>query len=229
MIQTKTSIVKEAEFMASFVDNLLSEGRANEAREVVTGELSTLAPEDINGLLRCRGLLAKIERATGNFHAALKIHLDTYPLARLSDNHILKARFFCCLAITYEELGYADRALIEYEAARFHYEEAGNREEVGILENNIAVILAKLDRVDEARLHLENARTYFDDPVRLAEIGVTEAEIYLQTGEPEKALSLLIECQRAFEKHGAKALFDKTIPVLIKAACDYQFVARGQR
>lgn len=220
MIQTKQTIIKEAGFMATLVDDLLREGRTVEAREMVTGELQTVS--EINELLRLKNLLCKIERADKDFHSALKIHLDAYPIAQLSDNHTLRARFHIELAITYEELSQFDKALIEYQEAKFHYQEDGNREEIGLIENNTAFLLSKLDRFDEAFQYLEKARGCFSDPVRLAEISVTEAQIYLRMGEAEKALDLMLECQRIFRKHGAKALFNDSIPTLIKAAVDYQ-------
>jgi len=222
MNDTKQAIVKEAEFMATLVDDLLKEGRIDEAREMVQGEIQTLTYERVNELLRCKNLLCKIERTANNFQRALEIHIDAYPLANLSDNHTLKARFHIGLATTYDELGYSDKALIEYEAARFHYNEAGCREEVGLIENSLAVVLSKLGRTEEAFIHLEAARTHIDEPVVLAQIGVTEVEVYLRTGESDKAIHLMLECVRTYEKYGAKHLFDKSMDTLIKAATDYK-------
>ncbi|HWT01150.1 MAG TPA: hypothetical protein VN256_12955 [Pyrinomonadaceae bacterium] len=201
-------------------------GRFDEARAIVSRELLTL--EDVDQIFAHKTLLASIERGAKNYREALRIHADIYPLAQLCNFHILRARFHNGLGITYEESAdvrsdHLDRALIEYEAARFHAEEAGDLQYAGNLENNIAVVLCRLGRTAEARGHLDKARRYFvDDPVTSAQVDDTTAQVCLQDEQPLEALSYIVDAVKTFISRGEKKLLDDSIPTLIKAAVDYQ-------
>jgi len=228
MKDSHVAIVKNIGFMADLVDGLIKEADYSQAREIISGAIASLSADETDELLHCKNILCKVERADKSLHKALRIHREAYPLVQLSENHYLIARFHSGLGTTYEELGEYDRAFIEYEAARVHFEIDGDSEGAGYIENNVAFLSLALGLTEEARLHLEKARSYFTDAVKLAEIGVTEAQVYLKEGEPEKAVYLMLECLRTFERHGAKHLFDKSLDTLIKAACDYKLKREGQ-
>jgi hypothetical protein len=122
------------------------------------------------------------------------------------------------------ESDYRDRALIEYEAARFHLAEAGHYEEAGYVENNIATILFKMGRTDAAREHLLSARDYLkDQPVQLAEVDITEAQVCLKEGKSIEAYSLMLDAHRTFIQCGKKRLLDASMDTMLKAAGDYNY------
>lgn len=229
----KIAIIKEADFMETearaLALSLYEEGRFDKAREEIRKSLSTLPDDEIDERLACLNLLAIIERGVKNPYEALRIHLESYALSQLSNCQILRAKFHNGLGITYEELASRGdksecygKALIEYEAARFHSEEAGDFEYAGNLENNIAMVLCELGRAEEAHEHLANARTYFDSSVKLAEIDHTEAQVFLKEGKPLEALAFAVDANRIFIQHNEKRLLDEAVRTLIKAAADYQ-------
>jgi tetratricopeptide (TPR) repeat protein len=228
------AIIIEADFMTTkeraLADALFSEGRFDEARRLLTKTAFALLSDEVDELLACRNLLAKVERGAGNFYEALKIHIETYPLSKLSRYHGLQAKFHNGLGNTYEAIAnkeelrdYFDRALIEYEAARFHLEEAGALEECGYLENNIAAVLSRLGRTEEAHAHLEEARKLFrETPVNFAQVEHTTAQVYLEEDKAAEALACALDASRVFLRHGEKRLLDDSIRTLLKAAADYQ-------
>jgi tetratricopeptide (TPR) repeat protein len=223
----KETIIKEAEIMTtairSLADALLDDGKFDDARDVLTEAIPVIPDDELDELLACKNLLAKVERAAGNLQEALIIHLESYPLVQLTSHHSLKAKFHNGLGITYEMLCEYDRALIEYEAVRFHTEEAGDMASVGYAVVNIAKVLCELNRGTEARAHLDSGRAYFaQNPVALAQLNETEARICLKEEKPLEALSLAMDACQTFIRQGQKKLLDDSLPTLLKALADYR-------
>lgn len=223
--------IKEAEFTPTtpraLADSYLSEGCIGEARSEMRQAIDALSPDETDELLACRNLLCKVERADNNLTEALRIHLETYPLVELSTSHLLKARFHNGLGITYRKLAaeypeYLDRALIAFEAFRYHAECAGDEKEAGRAINNIALVLCQIGRTEEARSQLSDARRYFTDPARLAEIDETEAQVCLQEKKPLEALDYALSACRVFLAAGEKKLMNDSLPTLLKAIADYR-------
>lgn len=239
MLANKTAIIKEAEFMETeartLALSLYNEGRFDKAREEIKKWLTLIPSDDVNERLASLNLLAIIERGDKDFHEALRIHLEASDLARLSTYHILKAKFHNGLGITYRKIAVyegkrecLDKAFIEYEATRFHLEEAGDFDEAGKIENNLALILCELNRFNQAHEHLRDARRLLaGKPVRMAEADETEARIYLKEKKPLEALALATDAVSTFINSGEKKLLLDAIPTLIKAATDYQSEQAG--
>jgi tetratricopeptide (TPR) repeat protein len=224
---SKLAIIKEEEFMKTetraLADELLADSDFNGARDLLNESLKALPSDDVDERLAILNLLCKVERASGNLNEALRIHLESYPLAQLTTRHFLKWKFHNGLGITYRRLGNPDRALIEYEAVRFHAEEAGNAEDLGYAIVNIAMVLCELNRTDEARAHLEQGRALFaQDRVVLAQLNETEAQVYLNEEKPLEALALAVDAIQTFIAEGQKKLLNDAIPTLVKAAADYR-------
>jgi tetratricopeptide (TPR) repeat protein len=232
---TEKAKIKYAEFIATEIyvlaKSLLDEGRIEDARDILRNEIRRLPAEETDHLLAYRNLLASVERGAKNFYEALRIHTETHPLAELSHVPILRARFHNGLGITLEEIAcreslrdYFDRALIEYEAARYHAEEAGDTEFAGHIENNIALVYCQLGETAQAHEHLAHARTYFQDKeVKLAEIDETEAQVSMkEAGKEFETLTYALSACNAFIRHGEKRLLDDALPTLLKAIADYR-------
>lgn len=226
----QTAIIKEREFMTSptreFVMGLCDEGKIDEARAHLAERIKTLA--DTEQLLECRNLQAMVERCAKNYTEALRIHVESYPLALASDVHVLKGRFHGGSGITFEVIGvredssdYIKKALSEYEEASRHFQKAGDMDGAGDVENNLGMLLCALGRTGEAREHLVNARAYFEGkPVKLAQVDDTEARIYLREGNPVEALYLSCAAVRVFIRHGEERLLTEARRTLMKAAAD---------
>ena len=92
--------------------------------------------------LLCR---AMVERSAKRYHDALRLQTKAAPLFDESTSHALRAKFHNGLAITLDVLGtsekredFIDRALVEYTAASFHFEQAGHIRYCACVENNLA-------------------------------------------------------------------------------------------
>lgn len=207
---------------------LRREGRYDEAREVLRKELAAAGTDDAR--LACAVGLAKVERGAGRLALALKVQLEASPLAEASADEALRAHFHSGLGATYQLMGEADAALIEYTAAAHHWSKAGLYADAGCAENNVALILSAAGRFAEARAHLRASRAYFvDAPVKSAEVDESEAQVCLAEGDPEEALRLISGAMAVFFQYGEVELRRKSLPTLIKAAADCQASARRFR
>ena len=116
---------------------------------------------------RLRALLnaAVVEKVSVRYRDALRIHTDAAPLFEKSTNHALRGKFHNEFATVLKNIGlaerredYVDRALVEYAAASFHFEEAGHQRFQGVVENNLGFLFVHLGRFDDAHEHLGRAR-----------------------------------------------------------------------
>src|SRR2546428_14150091 len=129
---------------------------------------------------------------------AMHFYNEAAPLLDRSEDHALKGTFHNGCASVFQRLAtpenredYLDRALMEYTAASFHFELAGNSRYLARVENNLGYLFFTIGKYDEAHNHLDRARHLFfaqndvgagaqgDDPrarTLLAERRVAEAE-----------------------------------------------------
>ncbi|MDT4955374.1 MAG: two-component system, NtrC family, response regulator AtoC [Acidobacteriota bacterium] len=197
------------------------EGAFDEARITLQEALSRLTKSD--GDLKAVALLrtAIVERTAKRPHDALRILSEAVPLFDVSSNHTLKGRFYTALATTLENLGaaerrddYRDRALVEYAAASYHFEQAGHTSYRAAVENNLGFLFFKAGKFDEAYEHLDHARRLFTslkDKVHSAQVDETRARALLAQGrnfEAEKVVSVAV---RTLEKGGEQALLAEAL------------------
>jgi len=176
------------------------EGRFDEGRVLLSEALDHLPDSQIE--LRAKALLriAIIERGANHYGDALRILTDAAPLFNFVENHCLKGSFHNQFAIVLRNVGaaesrddYADRALIEYAAASYHFEEAGHIRYQACVENNLAVLYWKVHRLAEAHEHLDRAQILFarlKDDLHGAQVDETRARVLLSEGrivDAEKA------------------------------------------
>ena len=182
------------------------EGAMDDARVVLKQALSRLEDEDgdIKAIAYLRS--GAVEKVQNRLSDALYIFRQAAPLFTASNNQSLKGRFHNELAIVLEKLGaaedradYIDQALIEYTAASVHFEEAGHSRYQACVENNLAMLYLKVDRVAEAHEHLDRAQALFtrlNDTVHLAQVGETRARAWLTEdlfGKAEKEARLAVQ------------------------------------
>ncbi len=173
------------------------EGSYDEARVTLTNALACLGDQDseLKAVLLIRAGI--IEERTQRLQKALRFYDEAAPLLEESDDHALKGAFHDEVAIVLMRLSngtnsndYLDRALIEYEAASFHFEQAGNIRYRARVENNLGYLFFSVARYQEAHVHLDRARGLF---IELGDIGAaagvddTRARVLLAEGRTVEA------------------------------------------
>ncbi|HEX8069832.1 MAG TPA: sigma 54-interacting transcriptional regulator [Pyrinomonadaceae bacterium] len=198
---------KAAEAQIEIAWCYLREGAHDEARLLLRLALERLGPADCE--LRAIALVrwASIERAADRVHDALARLFEAEPLALASDNDALKGKFHSALATILAALGdaegrpdYIDRALIEYAAASFHFEQSGHARYCARVENNLGFLFYRLARFAEAHEHLRRARSLFvsvKEPGSTAQVDETIARALLAEGRTAEAERRAAQAVRA--------------------------------
>jgi CheY-like chemotaxis protein len=197
------------------------EGSFDEARINVASALSNLRNED--GDLRACVLIraGMVELRAGRLNEALCIHNEASSLVEKSTDPALKGAFHNQLATLYENLGarkssdnYSDRALIEYTAAGFHFEQAGNHRYLASVENNLGYLLFTIGRYKEAHSHLDRARHLFlelKDVGTVAQVDDTRARTLLAEGRLPEAERFARSAVQTLEKGDEQALLAEAL------------------
>ena len=141
------------------------EGAVDEARITLDDALMRLGSLDSEQRLRAVLNKAIVEEVSNRPQDALKLLQGSASLFETSRNHALKGRFHNEFATVLKNLGlaerrddYIDRALVEYTAASFHFEEAGHKRFQGVVENNLGFLFVRLGKFEDAHGHLNRAR-----------------------------------------------------------------------
>src|SRR5207237_2411000 len=106
---------------------------------------------------------------------------------------------------------YVDRALMEYTAAGFHFEQAGNTRYLASVENNLGFLFFTIGKYEEAHKHLDHARHLFfalSDVGMIAQVDETRARTLLAEGhfkEAEKFARLAVKTLEKGDEHALLA------------------------
>ena len=197
------------------------EGAFDEARITLQEALSRLRESETE--LRSVAVLrsAIVEMSSQRLNDALRILTEAAPLFEKSTQHSLRGRFHVGLATALKNLGaaekredYIDRALVEYSAASFHFEQAGHKRYRARVENNLGFLFLTLAKFDEAHDHLDCARRLFvslKDEGSVAQVDETRSRALLAQGlyaEAEKAVRSAV---RTLERGGEQALLAEAL------------------
>jgi CheY-like chemotaxis protein len=154
--------------------------------------------------------LAVVESFCGRYNESLRILTDSADLFEESDNDALKGKFHNDLALVLMFLGkveqrpdYTDRAIIEFTAASFHFEQAGHTSYKARAESNVGYLLYTLEHYEKAIEHLNRARSLFvglSDRGTVAQIDETRARVLLEQGKLRGAESAIREAVRVLSK-----------------------------
>lgn len=198
------------------------EGAYDEARITLHDAISRLNNGDRG--LKALALLrsAIVEKSANRLNEALRILSDdAAALIETCDSHTLKGNFHNTLAIVLELLGvaeqredYTDRALIEYAAASFHFEQAGHKRYQARVENNQGFLLLKASRFAESHQHLDRARRLFTnlkDKGSVAQVDDTRARALLAQGQAAEAEKIARTAVRVLEKGGEQGLLAEAL------------------
>jgi tetratricopeptide (TPR) repeat protein len=195
-------------------------GEIDEARDLLKEALSFLT---IDCELKAKAIIrmAIVERGASRHDKALRILTNHALLFDRIHNETLKGSYHDTLGNALEDLSllkkrsdYVDRALIEYAAASYHFEQAGHKSYLASVENNLGVLYFKIHRCDEAHEHLDRARRIFaslKDPGTVAQVDETRACVFLQQRREIEAERVARSAVRNQEKTGRHALLAEAL------------------
>ena len=197
------------------------EGAFDEARIYLANALSFAGTEDIDLRAIILNRAGTVEIAAGHLIEALRILNDCTPLLDQSSDDALKGTFHNQLAVLFKNLGragrkndYVDRALIEFAAASFYFEQAGHIRYQACVENNLGSLLLTVGRFAEAHAHLNLAAGLFrelQDDVHVSQVNDTRARTLLAEGRVREAERYARLAVRTLEKGDEQALFAEAL------------------
>lgn len=197
------------------------EGAYGEARIVLSEARSHPTGEDNE--LRAVALLrsAIVEMDAGRQSYALRICIEAAPLFEKLNNDAVRGKFHNVFANLLVNVGrlespedYIDRALIEYAAASFHFERAGQRRHQACVENNLGFLFCTIKDFAKAHEHLDRAQALFTgmrDSVHTAQVDDTRARALLAEGRVAEAERLVRSAVRTLERGGEQSLLAEAL------------------
>jgi len=197
------------------------EGSFDEARIHLADALRRLSDEesDLKVVILIRSGL--VEVTAGRFNEALRFYEKAAPLSEDSTDHALRGAFHNGVATLLNDMGiaekredYIDRALVDFAAASFHFEQTGHIPFQASVENNLGFLFFTLGKFAEAHEHLVRAGRLFieiDDEVHLAQVNETRARTFLAEGRLPDAERLARASVKTLEKGGEQALLAEAL------------------
>lgn len=186
------------------------EGAFDEARVTLDDALQQLGDRESEQRLRALLNRAIVEKVSHRYQDALQTHKEAAPLFQASSNNALKGKFHNEYAAVLKNLGFAqkrddyiDQALVEYSAAGFYAENAGNKRFLALVENNVGLLFIRLGRAGDAQLHLNRARALFTalkDKGMVAQVDDTRARAFIDQGQFAEAEKLARGSVRVLEE-----------------------------
>ncbi len=197
------------------------EGSRGEARVWLREALSRLADSDGETKLVTLLRSAIVERTSGRYNDALRFLTEALPLTEKSKNEALKGMVHNQYALVLRFLGtverredYIDRALIEYTAASYHFEQAGHTRYQACVENNLGFLFGVIKKFSEAHEHLDRAQALFTsmkDDVHTAQVDDTRARVLLAEGRTAEAERLVRSAVQILERGGQQSLLAEAL------------------
>jgi tetratricopeptide (TPR) repeat protein len=197
------------------------EGAFDEARDLMRDALAFLSKEndELKAVILLR--LALVEKVAYRVVDALQLLTEAAPLFGVSENNTLKGRFHNEYAQVLRKVGeaesrgqYIDRALIEYAAASYHFEQAGHSRYQACVENNLGFLFSSIGKYEEAHRHLDRAQallTSLRDVVHVAQTDETRARVYLAEGKVAEAERVARAAVGVLERGGEQALLAEAL------------------
>jgi tetratricopeptide (TPR) repeat protein len=194
------------------------EGAMDEARIWFQSALRT-SHEALNQL-RILVNSSTVEVSTNHVDQALELLNRAASLLDQIQDDASLGRFYLQRGIVFRRLGGAenlDRALMDYTAARIHFERANHRGYFARTQNNISWILMKLGRYEEALQALEEARRAFvemGDVGSVAQLNDTRARVFLAQERYGEAEKLALSSASVLDRGGEHSLLSDTLHTL---------------
>ena len=203
------------------------EGALDEARVTLRLVLDNFQQSGSDQRLRALLNSALVEWSATRDQDALQICTDAVPLFNLSTNDALKGKFHNTFGGVLKNLGiaknredYIDRALVEFAAASYHFEQAGHNRFLARVENNVGFLFATIGRFAEAHQHLARARTLHlgvGDHGGAAGAEDTRAQAFLLEGKYEEAERVARRAVHTLKQGGEQAVLAEALTTHGKA------------
>jgi len=197
-------------------------GAYDEARVIIDEAINSLAED--NAELKAKALIRRtlVDIWTGRYHAALDILRKAEPFfERCSD--AIKGKWHGQMGLALDKLAnaerstdYLDRAIIEYTAAIYHYEQAEHERYCAVNLNNIAMLLYEFEKHGEAHAYLDRAISVaarLNDKGLLAQMNETRARVLIAEQRYQEANRVIVEVIQTFEKGGESALLADALTI----------------
>ena len=162
-----------------------------------------------------------VEADAGRLHEALRRYDEAAPLVEKVEDHWIKGTFHAQFGMAFRRLAtpenredYFDRALIEYAAASFHFEQVGNVRALALLENNLGFLYFAIGRYSDAHEHLNRARSLFlqlKDLAAAVYVDETRARTFLAEGRLREAERMIKSAVKVLERGGQQALLAEAL------------------
>jgi len=162
-----------------------------------------------------------VEADAGRLHEALRRYDEAAPLVEKIEDHWIKGTFHAQFGMAFRRLAtpenredYFDRALIEYAAASFHFEQVGNVRALALLENNLGFLYFAIGRYSDAHEHLNRARSLFlqlKDLAAAVYVDETRARTFLAEGRLREAERMIKSAVKVLERGGQQALLAEAL------------------
>ena len=197
------------------------EGSYDEARIHLSNALTLLGSDnaELRAVLLIRAGIVEVWALRLN--EALRFYNEALPLVERSEDHALKGSFHIEFGLVFRRLAapenredYLDKALIEYAAASFHFEQAGNERYLARVENNLGYLFFTIGRYKDAHQHLDRARLLFlelKDAGTVAQVDDTRARTLLAEGRTVEAERFARQAVKTLEKGGEQALLAEAL------------------
>ncbi len=197
------------------------EGSYDEARIQLAGAMKCAEGVDreLRAVILIRAGMVEVEARQLN--QALRFYDEAGTLLDHSQDHALKGSFHSQLALLCNNLAitgnrdeYIDRALIEFAAASFHFEQAGHARYTACTENNLAFLYLTIGNLAEAHEHLDRARELLfgiKDSVDVARVDDTRARTLLAEGRLREAERFARSAVQTLEKGDEHALLAEAL------------------
>jgi tetratricopeptide (TPR) repeat protein len=189
-------------------------GAYDESRLVMREALKPLTDADLE--LKAKILIRRtlVEIWENRYYEALSILKEAEPVFN-SAGDALKGRWhgqmglvLIRLALVEGNNDYADRAIIEFTAAIYHYEQAGHERYCATNLNNLAMTFYRLGRYGEAHEALDRAQlllTKLKDAGSLAQVDETRARVLVAEKRYREADRILASVIKTFDQGGEAA------------------------
>ncbi len=163
---------------------------------------------------------AIVEIDSGRLTEALRVLTENAALIEQISSYMLKGCYHQTLGDALKDLweseagDYLDRALVEYAAASYYFEQAEHRSYRANVENNLGMIYFNVNRWAEAHEHLDRARRIFTslkDKTAVAQVDETRARVFLHEGRNAEAEKVARSSVRTLEKSDMQLLLAEAL------------------
>jgi CheY-like chemotaxis protein len=221
IFQARNQVDRAAEARSDLALCYWREGAFDEARVLLRQTLDEASEDqrEIRATAMIRSAI--VEKGAARYTEALNIFRKAELLVEGIDDHALKGAFHNTYASLLNLVGlaekedrYIDQALIEFAAASYHFEQAGNKRYRARVENNLGYLFSTIRKFDQAYLHLDHARRLFrelGDFGTAAQIDDTRARTLLAEGRLKEAERVARSAVQALDDGDQQALLAEAL------------------